>query len=110
MEAMRIHDNSLSDLTARPGQTVFSPVQSRSLTPDDLGLTPRQADVLYFVLQGMSNKAIGRRLGIAANTVRIHLRPVLRSLNVANRVQVIIAVSRLQFAFKHVPVVCDLNK
>lgn len=67
--------------------------------PADLGLTARQADVLYLVLQGKSNKAIARNLGIEENTVRAHLSPVLRSLNVTTRAEAIVAAHKIQLVF-----------
>jgi DNA-binding NarL/FixJ family response regulator len=49
------------------------------------GLTTRQADVLGCLAEGLSNKAIGRRLGISEKTVKAHVTALFRSLGAANR-------------------------
>jgi DNA-binding NarL/FixJ family response regulator len=48
-------------------------------------LTERQAEVLGCLALGLSNKAIGRRLGVAEKTVKAHVTAVLRGLAAANR-------------------------
>jgi DNA-binding NarL/FixJ family response regulator len=68
---------------------------SRPLTPRDLGLTDRQAQVLALMLQGKPNKLICRELHLAEGTVKIHVAAILRALNVANRTQAVIEASRL---------------
>lgn len=64
-------------------------------TAADLGLTPRQAEVLDLLLQGKSAKLIGRDLSLSPSTVKSHTSAVLRALNVTTRVQAVIAASRL---------------
>lgn len=73
--------------------------QRSGITPDQLGLTPRQADVLAFVLKGLPNKLIARRLEIAENTVKVHLSAVFQALNVSSRTQALIAATRLGLRF-----------
>jgi DNA-binding NarL/FixJ family response regulator len=48
-------------------------------------LTDRQAEVLSCLGQGLSNKEIGRELGVAEKTVKAHVTAVLRGLGAANR-------------------------
>jgi two-component system nitrate/nitrite response regulator NarL len=49
-------------------------------------LTPREWSVLECVAKdGASNKAIARALNISDATVKVHLKAVLRRLNVSNR-------------------------
>ncbi|WP_093553244.1 response regulator [Pseudoduganella namucuonensis] len=67
--------------------------------PKELGLTPRQIDVLYWILQGISLKNISRELNISVNTVKAHTSVVLRTLNVTTRTQAIIVASRLGLKF-----------
>jgi len=50
-------------------------------------LTTRQRDVLTCLGQGLSNKEIGRRLGMAEKTVKAHVTGVLRGLGAANRAE-----------------------
>ena len=64
-------------------------------TPQDLGLTARQADVLALMVQGKPNKMICRELNLAEGTVKIHVTAILKTLNVTNRTQAVIAVGKL---------------
>jgi len=64
-------------------------------TPADLGLTPRQGEVLSLVLRGLPNKLIARKLNIAEGTVKAHVSAVLQVLNVSTRTQALITATRL---------------
>jgi DNA-binding NarL/FixJ family response regulator len=50
-------------------------------------LTERQVDVLKHVREGLSNKEISARLGIAEKTVKVHIAAIFKTLNVVNRTQ-----------------------
>ncbi len=71
----------------------------RAPSPSDLGLSPRQTDVLHLILQGKSAKLIERELNLSASTVKAHTSAVLRSLNVTTRTQAVVAASRLGLRF-----------
>jgi DNA-binding NarL/FixJ family response regulator len=62
---------------------------------EDLGLTPRQAEVLSLLLQGLPNKLIARQLNLSVETVKDHVAAVLRALNVSSRTQAVLAVSQM---------------
>ncbi|MGE0759529.1 MAG: response regulator, partial [Pirellulaceae bacterium] len=64
-------------------------------SPTDLGLTARQVEVLQHLMQGMSNKAICRAMGIAEPTVKNHITAVLKALGVSNRTEAVIAAGAL---------------
>ena len=66
-----------------------------SRSPKEVGLTERQSQVLALLVQGKSNKLICRALDLAEGTVKIHVTAILRALNVSNRTQALVAVSRL---------------
>jgi DNA-binding NarL/FixJ family response regulator len=68
---------------------------SRSRTAADLGLTERQCEVLILMMQGKSNKAIGRALNLAEPTVKNHVTAILRALNASNRTEAVIAAGAL---------------
>jgi len=68
------------------------PAAGRSIT--DLGLTPRQTQVLGCMLRGMSNKQICRELGLAEGTVKNHAIAVFRAFDVTSRAQAVIEASR----------------
>jgi len=50
-------------------------------------LTPREGEILECLPKGESNKLIARRLGITESTVKIHMKSLLRKINVQNRTQ-----------------------
>jgi two-component system nitrate/nitrite response regulator NarL len=50
-------------------------------------LTPREREILRHLAEGQSNKAIGRELGISDGTVKLHVKAILRKLNVHSRVE-----------------------
>ena len=60
---------------------------ARSRPADRSQLTPREADVLRLVRQGLANKQIGRRLGISERTVKAHLTSVFQRIGVPDRTQ-----------------------
>ena len=50
-------------------------------------LTAREHEVLALLAQGLANKQIARRLGIAEKTVKAHLTSVFQSIGVSDRTQ-----------------------
>ena len=50
-------------------------------------LTARQLEILKHITMGKSNKEIARALGIADNTVRVHISAIFQVLNVNNRTE-----------------------
>lgn len=58
-------------------------------------LTPRQCEVLDLLCRGLSNKMIGRRLGLSENTVRGHVQAVLAALEVSSRSEAAYAARQL---------------
>lgn len=61
----------------------------------DLGLTPRQTQVLWLILEGKPMKLIASELGLTHNTAKTHVSAVLRTLGVTTRTQAIVAANRL---------------
>ena len=56
-------------------------------------LSAREHDILRAIARGASNKEIGRELGIAETTVKIHVQHVLRKLAVSSRVHAAVIAS-----------------
>jgi len=58
--------------------------------PKDLeqaGLTEQERRILEQIAQGRSNKVIARELGIAEGTVKVHVKHLLRKLNLRSRLE-----------------------
>lgn len=65
-------------------QLLTSRTRSPSVVVD---LTPREAEVLGLVRQGLANKQIARRLGITERTVKAHLTSTFQRIGVSDRTQ-----------------------
>ncbi len=52
-------------------------------------LTPREAEILTLVGQGMSNKAVARALGISVHTVKFHLEALFAKLDATSRAEAV---------------------
>jgi two-component system nitrate/nitrite response regulator NarL len=50
-------------------------------------LTTRERLALEFIVSGMSNKLIGKELGIAEGTVKVHVKHLLRKLGLRSRIE-----------------------
>ena len=57
---------------------------------EDLGLPPRQAEVLRCVLRGMGDKQVAGATGISVCTVRTHLRRLFDKFGSNDRVELIV--------------------
>lgn len=58
-------------------------------------LTPREREILCLLAEGQSNKVIARNLGISDGTVKLHVKAILRKLEVHSRVEAaVIAVEQ----------------
>lgn len=58
-------------------------------------LTPREAEVLRLMAEGLPNKTIARRMGISENTVKTHANAVLAKLGASSRTEAAIRAARL---------------
>ena len=76
-------------------QAQDSGFQTTSVPLAELGLTPRQTEVLGLLLKGQPNKLIARELNLSVETVKDHVAAVLRALNVSTRTQAVLAVSQM---------------
>ena len=55
----------------------------------ELGLTPREHEILGLIAEGLSNREIGERLFVSENTVKTHSSRVFEKLGVSRRVQAV---------------------
>ena len=56
----------------------------RLRAPGDM-LTERERQIILVLSDGITNKEIGRRLGLTEGTVKVHLHRIYRKLGIANR-------------------------
>jgi DNA-binding NarL/FixJ family response regulator len=63
---------------------------------DELGLTPRERDVLALVADGRTNRQIAEALFISDKTVSVHVSNILAKLGVANRGEAASVAHRLR--------------
>ncbi|WP_084788985.1 response regulator transcription factor [Bradyrhizobium sp. Cp5.3] len=67
-------------------------------------LTDRERQIIRLVSEGLSNKAIGRRLNISDGTIKVHLHHVFQKLQVSNRtVLAALALARVGSASEVAP-------
>jgi DNA-binding NarL/FixJ family response regulator len=84
------------------GLVVFSPLAAEALAvpgaaaPDALAeaLTTRETEVLQLMAQGLTNKAIGLRLGITDHTVKFHVNAIMTKLSAQSRTDAVIRATR----------------
>ena len=62
---------------------------------DELGLTPREREVLALVADGRTNRQIAQALFISDKTASVHVSNILAKLGVANRAEAAATVHRL---------------
>jgi len=85
-------------IEAAHGQTVLSPAlasllvhamrqESKPKTPDEAGLTEQERKIVERIAAGKSNKLIARELNIAEGTVKVHVKHLLKKLNLKSRVE-----------------------
>jgi two-component system, NarL family, nitrate/nitrite response regulator NarL len=55
--------------------------------PGKTSLTPRENAVLHLLCEGLPNKLIARKLGMALSTVKIHVHHIIEKLQVQNRTE-----------------------
>ncbi|PIX97135.1 MAG: two-component system response regulator NarL [Hydrogenophilales bacterium CG_4_9_14_3_um_filter_63_34] len=60
---------------------------NRPKDPDQAGLTEQEGRILEQIALGKSNKLIARELDIAEGTVKVHVKHLLRKLNLRSRVE-----------------------
>ena len=65
-------------------------LRSDSNPPNDVkaaGLTARECEILKHVAKGQSNKTIAHKLSISEGTVKVHVKHILKKLNLRSRVE-----------------------
>lgn len=85
------------------GRRVFSAEVKRSLQEKTFRpeLSGREVDTVQRLVEGMSNQSIADSLDISAETVKHHIRSLLRKLNASNRTQA--AIKAVQYGIARCP-------
>ena len=74
------------------GATTSAALAGRAVSP--ARLTPRQVEVRALLLHGLANALIADQLGISEETVKLHVRAILRAHGAHNRVQLLLNCAR----------------
>ncbi len=67
---------------------------ARPRNPDEAGLTDQESRILEHIADGKSNKLIARELNIAEGTVKVHVKHLLKKLNLRSRVEAAVWADR----------------
>jgi DNA-binding CsgD family transcriptional regulator len=104
--ALNIEDRALAALLANvPGLQVVDAGETADVAvvlsngtsasaDDDVPLTPRELEVLTLLAEGMSNKAIARRLGISVHTAKFHVAALIDKLDAVGRTDAVAHAAR----------------
>jgi DNA-binding NarL/FixJ family response regulator len=76
------------------GEAAF---RTRPAAADTLAepLTPREAEVLQLLAQGLTNHGIAERLGVSDHTAKFHVNAILGKLGAGSRSEAIVVAARL---------------
>jgi DNA-binding NarL/FixJ family response regulator len=84
-------------LTGGAGGVGTGPGDAPQAAPDELpdGLTPREAEVLALIAEGLTNTEIADRLVVSAATVKSHVNHIFAKAGVRDRAQAVV------YAYEH---------
>jgi DNA-binding CsgD family transcriptional regulator len=107
---LNIEDKTLADRLAAllakvPGLQIVGASESADVTlilsagitasaDGEVPLTPRELEVLTLLAEGMSNKAISRRLGISVHTAKFHVGALIDKLDAVGRTDAVAHAAR----------------
>jgi DNA-binding CsgD family transcriptional regulator len=78
-----------------PDVALVLPTTTVSVSADgDVPLTPRELEVLTLLAEGLSNKAIARRLGISVHTAKFHVGALIDKLDAVGRTDAVTQAAR----------------
>jgi DNA-binding CsgD family transcriptional regulator len=84
-----VRGNESADVALVPPTTIVS------VSADgDVPLTPRELEVLTLLAEGLSNKAIARRLGISVHTAKFHVGALIDKLDAVGRTDAVAQAAR----------------
>ncbi|MBU0800473.1 MAG: response regulator transcription factor [Alphaproteobacteria bacterium] len=92
------HDRRARERGAQPGGAHGTSVPSISELAARIKMTPREQEVLGYLLRGASNKEIANALDLQVVTVKLHVRGICRKLNAKNRTQAVLRAQEMGLA------------
>lgn len=78
-----------------PADAILGMPEPLGAQVDELGLTPREQEVLALLAEGASNKLIARRLGISVHTAKFHVGSLLNKFDAVGRTDAVAHAARL---------------
>ena len=75
------------------GQLVLDPklIRPAALKGErEHGLSPRELEILRYICDGMSNRAVAEKLGLSVNTVAVHRANIMKTLNVHKTAELVV--------------------
>lgn len=72
-----------------------TPTPGTGREPASPPLSPRQLDVFWRLVDGLTNKVIARELGLSDSTVKTHVQAIYDKLGVATRAQAVMVAARM---------------
>src|SRR5664279_3167705 len=79
------HEIVIKEVAVTPAQPFALDDRKR----EDLGITPRELDILVLIANGMSNREIAEKLFVSENTVKTHSSRVFSKLGAKRRTQAV---------------------
>lgn len=91
------HSSSGNRRSLKPGGDAVIRIEVQDVVQSNApwaALTPRQFEVLSYLVEGRPTKSICRSLGMSEGTAKVHISAILRALNVRNRSEAVVAALR----------------
>lgn len=91
IEAIREAQEGGVPMTPEIARKVIGQFQAPIKAAEEVeSLTPRETEVLQFIMHGLANKEIADRMSISVNSVKWHLRHIYEKLHVRSRVEAVL--------------------
>ncbi|KUO57825.1 MAG: hypothetical protein APF78_02195 [Sphingomonadales bacterium BRH_c3] len=97
----KVLPSELADVLSRHNLDHAVPGGDLEHEMESANLSVRERDVLCCLMAGYSNKVIARELHVCEATVKVHVKAILRKLDVSNRTQAAIWASTRGFSNYH---------
>ncbi|HJW84040.1 MAG TPA: response regulator transcription factor [Anaerolineae bacterium] len=86
LEGLKRGEAAITRQTAARLMDGFAKLSGQQAPPAET-LTPRELELLQYIVDGLSNKAIAEKLSLSENTVKYHIKNILQKLGAQNRTE-----------------------